>query len=262
MISARVSKRCLIAVVMAGVMQLVAGCSSIPDETLYCRDENNKPLEGVLVICQYLGSTFMASSTAGADYRFSDTNGVVTFKADDVTNKISSSISHRTIAFTYSPRLRSGGWGMGSYWGGQGYPLDDNGNRKNVPFIIDTAYQKEGGDTIYYLDNTKDPAAWFAVLYYLTRESRDVIGRIAGYGTTKGYVSAGVDRVEAVLVPLLKKEWDDFFREYGDTIVPAGFIEYRFPNRESRLRRNDGGALRFNDLRKLVNELGGIKEEL
>jgi len=146
--------------------------------------------------------------------------------------------------------------------GGQGYPLDDNGNRKNVPFIIDTAYQKEGGDTIYYLDNTKDPAAWFAVLYYLTAESGDVIGRIAGYGTTKGYVSAGVDRVEAVLVPLLRKEWADFFREYGDTIVPAGFIEYRFTGHADSYAQRYGSALRFNDLRGLVNDLNGLKEKL
>ncbi len=83
-------RRSLLGCGLASAALLVGACSNIPKETFHCVDNNGQPVEGVLLMCRYSGSTSMSYYTAGADYRFSDSHGDATFGEDEVSRQLGS----------------------------------------------------------------------------------------------------------------------------------------------------------------------------
>lgn len=240
MILVGVSRRSLIAVLLVGAIQFVAGCKSIPNESFYCRDEKNKPVEGVLVVCRYSGSTWMGSFTAGADYRFSDDHGVAFFGPNEVSRKLHPRTQFRGIAYVYSKALRSGGMVGGVY----------DANKLESVF---TAYDTPEPGVILFRDNRRDPEVWFGVLYYLTVETKHAKRGEWGYTKHADFPVVGVDRLADMLDPFVENEWADFFKQYGNEPIPLAYFNKWFASELRRIPLNK--ETRFNDLKPIVEKI-------
>lgn len=179
----------------------------------------------------------MSYFTAGADYRFSDSNGRADFGDDEITRKLISGAQTRSITYVYSPRLRSGGGIISGY-------------KKNNPTPGATSYATAERGVIAFRNNTHDPAIWFWALYYLTEEAHDVLKRMGGYETNAGYRTAGIDELAAMLGPFVDKEWASFFKQYGNEPIPMDYFNKWF--HDVQYIRPQSGVIKFNDLKGFV----------
>lgn len=226
----------------AGATPFLCSCTAVPNETYYCRDENNQPIEGVLIVCRYSVSTWMAYRSAGADYRFTGSDGKAFFGRDEITRKLPYNKTFRIITYTYSPRLHCGAGGTGRYKQGEPYP-------------VDTAYQKEDADVIFYKDNTDDSAAWFGSLYYLAEQASHLKQRTMGYQTPEGDGPSGLANLEVTLVPFVENEWKAFFERYGDREIPMDYFKFRFRTLLEEVSSKVHRKLTFNDFREAVSNI-------
>jgi hypothetical protein len=188
----------------------------------------------------------MSYYTAGVDYRFSDSNGVASFGDDEIGRQLASGASNRNVEYVYSPLLRSGG------------RLADEKPDTDDAHKLFTAYWTLNKGEIRFNDNTKKPELWFAALYHLTKMSTDIIKKQGAYYPYNKMV--GVGQVAGVLGPFVDREWDAFFRQYGNTLISVEYFEqwlcFKGAIWDARHRKTQrrNGQLTFGDLRQYVNE--------
>ena len=226
--------------VVAALLPLFSGCvGRVKPDIYHCYDEQGRPLEGVLFICNYIGSTLMSYRSAGADYRFSDANGVLYFGDNEVTKQLPG-FEMRTITYVYSTRLHSGDYADGEYVSpmvfGPGDPL---------PLYPATegkyAVYRFNDNRMEFQDCRNDPVRWHFSLFGLIKHASMVVKRDGHY------TLAGIEQLEAMLVPFVEKERAMFLEKYGNAPVPLAYRERmlrEFPETPPEKR----ASLTFNDI--------------
>ena len=221
--------------VVATLLPLFSGCvGRVKPDVYHCYDEERRPLEGVLFICQYIGSTMMSYRTAGADYRFSDANGVLYFGDNEVTKKLPG-FEERVITYVYSTHLHSGDNSIGQYV--------DPGD--SLPISTATGGQfavYQYGGRLDFQDCSSDPVRWHFSLQNLILETSKVVKRVGRYDL------AGVEQLEAMLVPFVEKERTLFLAKYANNPVPLAYYEHNRTNGFPQIPPEKRAGLTFKDI--------------
>ena len=191
-----ITASCLVFLFLGG------GCRSVPNETYHCYDEQGKPLEGVLFVCDY---GLANAPTVGVDYRFSDKEGVVRFHRDAISKNAAGSM--RNMRTVFSDRTHSGAPGDGeSYIEGKD-PVPD------WP-VCTTAFTNK----MLFKNANDDPTRWLFSINCLLNLVKNI--QLREYGME----GPGIERLEAMIVPFAKKERVAFIEKYGEEIAPVNFI--------------------------------------
>ena len=115
----------------------------------------------------------MSYRSAGADYRFSDANGVLYFGDNEVTKQLPG-FEMRVITYVYSTRLYSGDNSIGQYVApGDSLPIS---TATGGQFAV---YQY--GGRLDFQDCSNDPVRWLFSLHNLIQETFKVVKRDGHY---------------------------------------------------------------------------------
>ena len=228
-------KHLRVGLVVATLLPLFSGCvGRVKPDVYHCYDEQGRPLEGVLFICNYIGSTLMSYRSAGADYRFSDADGVLYFGDNEVTKQLPG-FEMRVITYVYSTRLHSGHSAYGHY-------LDP---RDPLPISLATGGKYavyEYGGRLDFQDCSNDPVRWHFSLFNLIMETSKVVKRDGHY------TLAGIEQLETVLVPFVEKERALFLAKYGNESVPIAYYEHNRTNGFPQIPPEKRAGLTFKDI--------------
>ncbi|MCX6937067.1 MAG: hypothetical protein NTU80_04100 [Verrucomicrobia bacterium] len=202
-----------------------SGCVMItPNETWYCYDEQEQPLEGVIIVCHY---GLANSPKRGVGYGISDALGKVTFVADqDMPRGL-----ERGYESIYSGKLQSGDAGIGARW------------HKGAPIPEKSVYFDEYSKCIYIKNGIGNPTVWNYAINNLMESYANVGGgKMAMYGPGAGKLWMMLSTVGPI-------ERELFLKKHGDQVVPRAYLMSKMANAYfPRAYKQIDDGLKFKDI--------------
>ena len=215
-------------IILFTISLLFTGCYSTRNATWHCYDEKGRPVEGVLIICNY---GLAGYAKRAVNHRFTDANGQVLLDFDEDTPRE----LMRGFDCIYSAKLRSGDSGIGARWH-QGAPIP------NAPVYFD-----EYNNNIYIKDGTGDPLIWGGAINQILHEySRTVGARIYSHGKESAPGMAKLEKTLAIIAP---EERALFLAKYSEKSVPVFELYQRgLQGYFVDFTSNSAPGLRFKDI--------------
>jgi|LNAP01.1.fsa_nt_gb hypothetical protein len=202
----------------------LTGCYKTRDVTWHCYDEKGKPVEGVLIVCNYGLANY---GKRAVNHRFSDAQGKVVLDFDEDTPRE----LMRGYDCIYSAKLRSGSVDIGERW------------HRGAPIPESAVYFDEYNYNIYIKSGDNNPVFWHSALNSLIDEYRNHNVRKAGSD------APGVAKIDIMFSILVPRERALFLAKYGDQLVPSVYIKTGsvgsyFPD----IFQRDTSRLKFKDV--------------